>query len=140
MRGLWGTIATVSAILGVAGTASAGPVGHANPVFGTWANPKRSLAIRTAPCPGGVCGAIVWASPSAAAQAQGAGVGTLIGTKLLQDYHPMAPGLWAGRVYVPDMGRSFSSRIRQTSPRTLIISGCVIGGFLCKSQVWHRIA
>jgi uncharacterized protein (DUF2147 family) len=133
-------IAAILAIVGGAGAASAAPGVHANPVFGTWANPKRTIAVRTAPCPGGVCGAIVWASPRTAAEAQNAGVVALIGTRLLQDYRPMAPGIWAGRVYVPDMGRSFSSRIRQTSPRTLIISGCVIGGFLCKSQVWHRIA
>jgi len=59
---------------------------------------------------------------------------------LLQDYRRVGTGSWTGRVYVPDMGRSFSSRIRQTSAATLSISGCLVDGLLCKSQVWHRVA
>ena len=109
--------------------------------IGRWANPRGTLAVQTGPCPdGSLCGQIVWASPQAQADARDAGVGALVGTQLLQGYRPEGRGSWAGRVYVPDMGRSFSSRIRQTSAGTLSISGCLVGGFLCKSQVWHRVA
>lgn len=111
------------------------------PVIGKWANPKNTLAVETKPCAqGNLCGEIVWASNDALSDAKEAGVDKLIGTQLLQDYRPEGHGSWSGRVYVPDMGRSFSSRIKLTSPDTLAISGCLVGGFLCKTQVWHRVA
>jgi len=111
------------------------------PVVGKWANPMNTLAVETKACAEGrLCGEIVWASDVALSDAKEAGVDKLIGTQLLQDYRPEGHGSWTGRVYVPDMGRTFSSRIKQTSPDTLAISGCLIGGFLCKTQVWHRVA
>lgn len=108
-------------------------------VFGTWSNPSGTLAVRTAACGAGLCGSIVWANAKALDDARKAGVTRLIGTELLQNYRPAGPGVWKGRVYVPDMGHSFSSRIVQDRPNQLTISGCLIGGFLCRSQQWRRI-
>lgn len=135
-------VSIVAAIVMMTGAvADAAAAGRADAVIGRWANPKGTLAVQTGPCPdGSLCGQIVWASPQAQADARDAGVPGLVGTQLLQGYRPEGRGSWAGRVYVPDMGRSFSSRIRQTSAGTLSISGCLVGGFLCKSQVWHRVA
>ena len=106
---------------------------------GLWENPRATIRVRTAPCGAALCGAIVAASPTAEADARDAGVTNLIGTELLRDYRQIGPDRWAGTVYVPDMGHSFSSRIVQLSPDTLQISGCLIGGFLCKSQIWKRV-
>ncbi|WP_241656491.1 DUF2147 domain-containing protein [Sphingomonas oligophenolica] len=145
MRG-WGIGIAMLVAGTVAGSSIAAKTGAANiaadPVFGTWRNPKGTLTVETAPCRNGgaLCGAIVWASDKARADARAAGVATLIGTQLLSDYHRTGQGNWSGTVYIPDMGRSFSSRIKQVSPETLTISGCLIHGFICKSQVWHRIA
>lgn len=86
-----------------------------------------------------MCGTIVWASPVALTDAHDAGVGQLNGVELLQNYRAIGAGEWAGRVYVPDMGHSFSSRIVANGVDSLTISGCLIGRFLCKSQVWHRL-
>ena len=110
-----------------------------NPVLGTWTNPKHTLAVRTAPCGDGLCGVIVWAAPKALADAKEAGVAGLVGTALLQDYHSSGRGSWSGRVFVPDMGRSFSSRLKQSAPDQLTISGCLVAGFFCKSQDWRRV-
>jgi uncharacterized protein (DUF2147 family) len=41
-------------------------------------------------------------------------------------------------VFVPDMKRKFYSRIEQQGPDKLKISGCILGGLLCKSQYWTR--
>lgn len=107
--------------------------------FGTWSNPKGTLSVRTSACAGGLCGAIVWANGKALADARQAGIPHLIGTQLLQNYHHTAHGIWKGRVYVPDMGHSFPSRIFQNGPNQLTISGCLVGGLLCRSQVWRRL-
>lgn len=120
---------------------SAAPAGsvQSDPIYGVWRNPRGTIDIRTAPCNDGLCGAIVRASPQAVADAKDAGVTTLIGLELLQDYHRAATGRWTGLVYVPDMGRSFSSHIEQVGPDQLRISGCLWRGWVCKSQLWHRI-
>jgi hypothetical protein len=73
------------------------------------------------------------------ADAIDAGIPHLVGTTLLQDYRPKGPGHWAGRVYVPDMGRTFYSTIDQQGPDQLKISGCILGGLFCRSQLWHRV-
>ncbi|HTN13170.1 MAG TPA: DUF2147 domain-containing protein [Sphingomonadaceae bacterium] len=106
---------------------------------GIWLNPHRTVAVRTGSCGEKLCGWIVWASHTAQSDARESGVGKLIGIELLEDYRPGAPGKWSGSVYVPDMGHSFPSTITRVGQEDLKIRGCLIGGFLCKSQVWHRI-
>lgn len=137
-------LAAVAATTGAGTSARAGTVTQRpalSGVLGIWSNPKGTLAVRTLPCAEGtaLCGAIVRAGPTAVADAKQAGVAQLVGTQLLQDYHPIGRSGWSGRVFVPDMGRSFSSRLRQTGTDELTISGCLIGGMFCRSQAWHRI-
>ncbi len=141
MRTVFARAVAMAAVAVAVAGAPASAAMRTDAVIGRWSNPKGTLAVQTGPCAdGGLCGRIVWASAQALADARDAGVSNLVGTQLLQGYRPAGRGGWAGRVYVPDMGRSFSSRIRQTSSGTLAISGCLVGGFLCKSQVWHRVA
>ena len=135
-----GALATMVAIAVAAGAAAPANSAESATVLGTWQNPRGTLAVRTAPCGPNLCGAIVWASAQALADAREAGISALIGTQLLQSYTRLDGASWAGRVYVPDMGRTFASRLVQTSPTTLKISGCLVGGFLCKSQTWHRVS
>ena len=108
-------------------------------VYGLWRNPLGTIETRIAPCGTRLCGTIFRASPEAERDARDAGVRELVGVQLLQHYRKVAPGRWKGRVYVPDMGGTFASRMVQLSPTQLKISGCMIGGSLCKSQLWTRL-
>ena len=85
------------------------------------------------------CGWIVWANAEAQSDARDGGVSKLLGTELLENYGHDRADSWAGTEFVPDMGRRFSSRIEQISPTELQIKGCILGGLICRSQVWHRI-
>lgn len=105
---------------------------------GNWVNPKGSVKVSISDCSGNLCGWVTWANPEAHADADAAGVKQLVGTKLLRDYKTTGQGRWQGQVYVPDMGRTFYSTITQLDPQRLKISGCVLGGLICKSQVWQR--
>lgn len=118
--------------------AGAAPPAATTPI-GTWQNPKHSIAVRVEQCGNELCGKIVSATAEAQQDARDSGVKNLIGIELLSDYRSTGPGRWSGTVYVPDMGRSFSSHIVQPAPNTLRISGCLIAGFLCKSQDWTRL-
>jgi uncharacterized protein (DUF2147 family) len=124
--------------------AMAHPAVNAAGAEGIWLNPKGTLAVHTDACGPGLapalCGRIVWASPQAQADARDAEVPHLVGTQLLENYRPHGRGVWQGTVFVPDMGRRFFSQIEALSPDRLQIKGCILGGLLCKSQVWTRIA
>lgn len=140
MRRMVTALAPIGAMMASAG-APAGAVMRPDSAIGIWANPAETLFVRTGPChgDGDLCGSIVWASEQAMADARNAGVSQLIGTQLLSGYRRTGQGSWSGTVYIPDIGRRFSSRLKQTSPQALTITGCLVGGFLCKSQVWRRV-
>ncbi len=118
--------------------ASAQAPAAATGVVGTWVNPRGTVKVQTGACGDKLCGWVVWANAEAQQDARDSGVQKLIGTELLQDYHPTGNGKWQGHVYVPDMGQTFYSKIEQLGPNSLKISGCVLGGWICKSQVWQR--
>ena len=109
---------------------------------GVWINPHGSVKVQTGSCggarSGNLCGWVVWAAPKAQADARDSGVDRLVGIELLRGYRPAGPGLYRGEVYVPDMGRTFSSTIEQRGANDLKISGCILGGLICKSQDWRR--
>lgn len=128
-------IATALLLAASAGLAQPQPA--VSPI-GVWQNPKGTIRVRTRPCGELLCGNIVWASPVAMADAREAGVTSLIGTELLSDYRHTGRGRWTGQVYVPDQGRRFYSTIEQKGPNDLRISGCILGGLLCKRQEWTR--
>jgi uncharacterized protein (DUF2147 family) len=109
-------------------------------IYGTWMNPYKSVAVRTGPCGERLCGWIVWANEEAQTDARDGGTPKLIGTALLENYRAEKPGSWSGTVFVPDMNRRFYSIIQQVGPDQMKVKGCILGGLLCKSQLWHRIA
>ncbi|MDX3882806.1 MAG: DUF2147 domain-containing protein [Sphingomonas sp.] len=107
-------------------------------IAGTWINPHGSVKVVTGDCGGRLCGWISWVNAEAMADAQASGITRLIGTELLRNYHATDAGRWQGEVYVPDMGRTFYSTIDLRGHDRLRISGCILGGFICKSQIWQR--
>jgi uncharacterized protein (DUF2147 family) len=125
-------IAALLAAMPAAGAETAGPLGM-------WMNPHQTVAVRTGACGDRLCGWIVWASAEAQADARDGGVGSLIGTELLENYRHDPSG-WSGTVYVPDMGRRFYSRIEQVGADRLRVKGCILHGLVCRSQLWRRIA
>jgi uncharacterized protein (DUF2147 family) len=82
---------------------------------------------------------VVWASAQARADARDSGVANLLGTELLQDYRASGGGVWKGTVFVPDMGRRFASEIDAVSADAIKVKGCILGGLVCRSQVWTRL-
>jgi len=117
---------------------AAGGSAAASPVEGVWHNPKNSVAVKTGACGDRLCGWVVRASDEAQADARDGGTPKLIGTALLREYRPSGRRKWSGQIFVPDMGRSFGSTLTLVDTNTIDVKGCLIGGFLCKTQTWHR--
>jgi uncharacterized protein (DUF2147 family) len=130
-------IAALSAVVLAANTAP--PTLDAPSIFGMWENPHHTVVVKTQACEGKLCGAVAWASPDAIQDARDGGTPQLIGTEILRDYRSTGPHRWQGQVFLPDHGMSFYSTIHQVGSDTMKVSGCILGGLICKSQLWHRV-
>lgn len=105
---------------------------------GNWVNPHHSVVVRIAQCGDRLCGTVVRATPEAAADARDGGYPSLVGLQLLSGYRAVGQGRWQGRVLVPDLGRTFASHIDMTDANHVKVAGCLVGQYLCKSQIWQR--
>ena len=107
-------------------------------VYGVWIGKHKNVKVQTKPCGKALCGSVVWATPDALQEARNSGTDNLIGLQLFSGYHRTSDGDWEGKVFVPDLKRTFYSRIKQVGPDQLRISGCILGGLICKYQTWTR--
>jgi uncharacterized protein (DUF2147 family) len=129
-----GAAAALAAVSSFAVPASAANV----PAVGIWRNPKNTVHVKLQPCGTTMCGTVIWAAPKAQAKAKAAGQ-RLVGAQLFREFKPAGPNQWKGRVFVPDMNRTFSGTMTATAPNRITGRGCLIGGFFCKEQTWVRI-
>jgi uncharacterized protein (DUF2147 family) len=132
-------IATALAAFIIASPASA-QAADIGSVAGDWRNAKNTVHIRAYPCGSKVCGVVVWAAPKAEADARRGGTTQLKGTQVFREFVPEGGGSWKGKVYVPDLARTFSGKLRVTADDKLVGKGCVLGGLICKSTTWLRVS
>ena len=135
---------TVTAVAAAAAILFGGTSALAQPAaadtFGVWRNPKDNVRVEIRPCGSAACGTVVWASAKAQAKAREAGTSSLVGTQVLKNLElDERLGVWRGKVFVPELNRNFTGVAEPVDARRLRAKGCVIGGLLCKSQVWTKI-
>ena len=131
MRAGWLIIAAVAAIIGGSGA-------EAQEVFGVWQSEKtddgRYLHIEVHPCAADgakVCGTI--------AGAFGGASEANIGKPIIWDMVPDGPNAWDdGRIWKVDEDKVYDSGMELRGD-TLVVSGCVLGGLICRSQSWPRV-
>jgi len=119
--------------------AHADSLGDQAPILGVWRNPKNSVHVEIRPCGEGACGHVVWANAKAKADAREGGTEELVGLQLFRNLKPSSNGVWKGKVFVPDMNRTFSGTAEAVDGTSLRARGCLLGAVLCKSQVWRRV-
>ena len=107
--------------------------------YGVWKNPKNSVHVEARECEDKMCGVVVWANDKAKADARRGGTDVLIGRQLFQDFEEQQEGRWKGKVYVPDINRTFHGTVTIIDADTLEGKGCLLGGIGCKAQVWTRV-
>ncbi|MFX4086885.1 DUF2147 domain-containing protein [Sphingobium yanoikuyae] len=107
--------------------------------LGTWRNPKNTVHVRAEHCGRRICGVVVWANDKAKADARKGGTDPLVGSRLFKDFVPDKPGVWRGRIFVPDIGQTFSGTITMLDDRRIEGSGCLLRRVGCRSQIWTRI-
>jgi uncharacterized protein (DUF2147 family) len=105
-----------------------------------WRNPSNSVHIRLTPCGADrMCGTVIWASEKAKADARRGGTDQLVGANLFREFRRVSQDEYKGRVFVPDLNRTFSGQMKLQGD-SMIGKGCVLGGLICKQQVWKRIS
>ena len=123
-------------MLGAALLASMAAPG-ASAIDGHWIHPEKTVIIRLENCGPSVCGTVTWATERAQRDSRRT-LDRLIGARLLTDFHRNSKGIWKGKIFVPDYDLHVSGKIQPLDANRLKVSGCTLGGILCRTQIWTR--
>jgi len=110
---------------------------QSNSIDGLWLHPERAVIIRLQGCGSAMCGTVTWATARAQRDAK-SGVEHLVGARLLTDFRENSNGIWKGKIFVPDYALHVTGKIQHLDANRLKVSGCTLGGLICRSQVWTR--
>ncbi|MBF9047601.1 DUF2147 domain-containing protein [Rhodobacterales bacterium LSUCC0031] len=111
----------------------------ADPLIGDWRTAPddngNSGIIRITQCGTSLCGTLVQSFDSAGKPMQSEN----IGRQLVWDTNPTGEaGQYRGMIHSPDRGRDYRSRL-QLAGDALTVSGCVMGGAICREGgTWRR--
>lgn len=110
----------------------------AEDLIGTWRtaaddNGNTGL-IQVEACGAALCGTLVESFDASGASFASPN----IGRQIIWDTTAEGGGEYRGRLYAPDRDREYRSRL-QLSGNTLVVSGCVLGGAVCREGgAWQR--
>ena len=102
-------------------------------------NPSNSVHVRIHQCGKSRCGTVVWANAKAKADSARGGTPNLVGTELFREFHEVSPKVWKGKVFVPDLNKTFTGTGTVKDQNTVVARGCLFAGVGCKSQTWTRV-
>ena len=91
--------------------------------------------IRIAPCGAAMCGTLIQSFDGTGAVLDSENVGKLI----VWDMIPAGEGYYEdGQVWAPDRDKTYRATMQLTG-LTLAVSGCVLGGLICRASDWSRV-
>lgn len=63
----------------------------------------------------------------------------VVGIQLMSGLKPNnTPDQWEGSLYNPEDGNTYKGILTAQDLLTLKLQGCVLGGLICKSEIWKR--
>jgi uncharacterized protein (DUF2147 family) len=107
---------------------------------GTWLSASGATKVKIAPCGGNYCGTIVWVkgpetkdakNPDAAKRSR-----PLVGVQLMYGMAAEGDG-YKGKLYDYTSGKTYTGKLK-VGGGSLSLSGCVLGGLICKSETWTK--
>ena len=141
----WLAAAAAAASLGATGAyaQSASPQGE-------WLVQAKNGRVRIAPCPGAantLCGNLVWLSepndaagkPKVDAKNSNPALRTrpVLNMPMITGMKPDGANKWSGgKIYNPEDGKTYNSKMELQGNGVLKVSGCV--SVICKAQTWTR--
>jgi uncharacterized protein (DUF2147 family) len=144
-KAMW--IAAAVAAAGLAGAAQAQP----GSIRGDWLVQAKNGHVRIAPCASDaakLCGTLVHMTqpndangqPKRDANNANAALRSrpILGIPLITGFSPNGANKWSGgRIYNPEDGKTYNSKLELTPAGALKVSGCV--SVICKTQIWTRV-
>jgi uncharacterized protein (DUF2147 family) len=126
-------------ILSAALTFAAGAALAADPVEGMWKTKPDDNGnfghVQIAPCGDKLCGVLVKAFDGAGAEM----ASDNIGKRIVWDMVANGDGTYGGgKVWAPDRNKTYKSKMALNGD-TLSVSGCVLGGAVCRDSAWSRV-
>jgi uncharacterized protein (DUF2147 family) len=116
---------------------------------GYWKKPdaEREAKIQVSRCGRGLCAKIVWlkdpkdsrgrplqdvrnANPAQRGR-------TIVGLPLFTGFAPSGPNAWAGKIYNPEDGNTYSATLTMVSSKQIVLKGCK-AWLLCGEKIWLR--
>lgn len=140
--------AIVLAAIGVAFLATA-PAFAADP-FGNWLTGDKKGKVHIVNCGGSLCGNLVWLQEPNDPETNKPKTDKrnvdgskrerpLLGIPIVLSMKPSGtPDKWDGQVYNAEDGNTYTGSFALTGANTADLKGCVLGGLICKTQVWTR--
>ena len=119
---------------------AASQAARAEDIAGTWLSQSGETRVRVGPCGGQFCGTIVWVSrpgrdvnnPDASKRDR-----PIVGIQMIT-MKSMGASSYSGHLYNYQEGKTYSGKA-SVSPAGLALSGCVLGGLICHTQIWKRV-
>lgn len=119
---------------------------QANDVFGLWksevADDGGYIHVAIGPCASDaakVCGIIEDAGNAIPANADPARREELLGKTIIDAMVPNGTNAWDdGTIWAPDDDKTYDSTM-ELNGNVLTVSGCVLGGLICRGQDWTRL-
>lgn len=96
---------------------------------GLWARDSGATKVVVSSCSSGLCARIVHLLPGSRAK---------VGDQVLFGMKQTSPMNWSGSAVDPEDGARYSGTM-MLSGDVLTISGCVLGGVICKHLIWSRV-
>lgn len=132
------TIALAGAALAI-GLATA-PALAQSPI-GTFVSQSGDTRVRFSDCGGQICGTIVSVrGQSTDSKNENAALRSrsLVGVRMIT-MRSNGANSWQGTLYNFQDGKTYNGRMTMPSANAMSLSGCVLGGMICRSQTWTRV-
>lgn len=118
---------------------TAGAALAADPVEGLWKTKPDDNGkfghVEMAPCGAALCGTLVRSFDASGAEVASPN----IGRQIVWDMVPNGDGSYGGgKVWAPDRDKTYRSKM-VLSGDSLAVSGCVLGGVICRDSGWSRV-
>ncbi|MCZ8314845.1 DUF2147 domain-containing protein [Phreatobacter sp.] len=108
---------------------------------GTFVSQSGDTRVRFADCGGQICGTIVAARGQTTDEKnENASLRSLalVGVRMIT-MRPAGANAWEGSLYNFQDGKTYSGRMTMPNADSMSLSGCVLGGLVCRSQTWTRV-
>ena len=102
--------------------------------LGTWLSESGDTKVKIAPGGGSFVGTVIWAKGGDAASDC---MGNPVGMKMIYDVKPSGKG-FRGKLKNYKDCRTYTGKLELLSADKLRMAGCVLGGLICKKQVWTK--